>query len=155
MEFVVSISGYGPPGTAPVSLECSYDGEVDVLFIAKQIVFTDQRPKNFALITNLMAQTRDFLFTNEHLRDAIRDFFIRMGQELVVLDDGVSAFDPTNKIEMDGIDERGPKYRLAPDITNGHVAVLAAIAFAAGQDSITQALDVMDEIGQLYAIYSI
>ncbi len=152
MKFVVSIAGYGGAGSLPVSLECFYDKQTDVLVLNGARSFTDTRPEGFALITNLEVQTRDFLFTNEMLREAIRDFFTRFGQDMIHIDDSIARFSPQNEIQLNAIDERGPKYELSQGIGNGQVAVLAAIAFVSGQSAVNDAVNAMDEFAQLYEI---
>lgn len=155
MKFEVSISGYGETGSKPVTLRCFYDKEEDYLLIAQEAPFAEHRTDGYALVTNLNLQTRDFLFANEHLRDAIRDYFSRNSQGTTEIDDSLNRFRPESKIENDGIDERGPKYRLAPDIGNGQVAVLAALAFVAAQGPATDAMAAMEDFTKLYTAYEI
>ena len=156
MKFVVSISGYGQNGAEPVTLRCFHDVETDFLVIdTKAPEFAESRPEGFALVTNLELQTRDFLFSNDHIRDAIRDYFARDGQGLIDIEDELNRYRPDSKIERDGIDERGPKFRLSPDIGNGEVAVLAAVAFITGQGSIIGAMDAMSDFTKLYSAYEV
>lgn len=155
MNFSVSISGYGVSGAEPVSILCVLDEGTGVLVVGKSVKFTESRVEGFSLITNLELDERDFLFTNDHLREAIADYFARSGQGLIDISDELSRFKPDNKIDLNGVDERGPKYVLAPDIGNGEVAILAAVAFVSAQAPITGALGAMEEFNELYKITSI
>lgn len=155
MKFAVSISGYGPSGDKPITLDCFYDRDGDFLVMMKETPFTEVRPEGSNLVTNLDLQTRDFLFTDEHLRDAIRSYFGRSGRGTIHLEDSVMRFIPDTKIETDGIDEKGPKYRLSADIQNGHVAVLAAVAFASTQSTKSAVIEMMDDLTNLYQVIEI
>ncbi|WP_313453317.1 hypothetical protein [Stutzerimonas nitrititolerans] len=155
MKFEVSISGYGESGAMPVTLQCFHDTQENVLVILEEVPFAEARTPGFAMITNLPLQTRDFLFTDEHLRDGIRDYFARDAQGIIDIDARLVRFRPDAKIENDGIDERGPKYRLQPDISNGHVAILAAVAFVSAQAPINDAIEAVDEFTKLYTAIEI
>ena len=155
MKFSVSISGYGANGAAPVTILCVFDEGTGVLVAGKSITFKESRVEGFAMVTNLELAERDFLFTNEHLRDAIRDYNARSGQGLIDISDELSRWKPDNKVDLVGVDERGPKYQLSPDIGNGEVAILAAVAFVTAQEPITGAIDAMSEFNELYRITAI
>lgn len=155
MKFVVSISGYGADGAQAVTLVCFHDAETDFLVVDSSMEFAEQRPEGFALVTNLPLQTRDFLFTADHIRDAIRDYYARDGQGIIDIDDVLQRYRPDGKIERDGIDERGPKFRLSPDIGNGEVAVLAAVAFVSFQEPISGAITAMGDFTKLYTAIEI
>lgn len=154
MKFVVSISGYGTDGAQPVTVGCFYD-ESGVLVVDRSMPFAEARPEGFALVTNLPLQTRDFLFVEDHIRDSIRDYYAMSGQELIDIDDSLMRYRPDGKIEREGIDERGPKFRLSPDIGNGEVAILAAVAFVMGQEPITGAMEAMSDFTKLYAAFEV
>lgn len=155
MKFAVSISGYGQSGAKPVTLLCALDEPTGVLVVGKEVAFKEGRLEGFSLVTNVDLAQRDFFFTVDHLRDAIRDFYAKHGQGLLAIDDEVARYSPESQIELDGIDERGPKYRLSADIGNGHVAILAAVAFVTTQKPKQELIDAMDEFAQLYSITEI
>lgn len=155
MKFSVSISGYGATGSESVTILCLFDEGTGVLVAGKSIGFSEIRLEGFAMVTNLQLPERDFLFTDEHLRGAIREYYARSGQGLIDVADELSRWIPDNKIELLGVDERGPKYQLSPDIGNGEVAILAAVAFVLAQEPITGALGAMEEFNELYKITSI
>ena len=155
MKFVASISGYGTDGSQAVTLVCFHDAESGVLVVDKTMPFADQRPDGFALITNLPLQTRDFLFTEDHIRDSIRDYYAMNGQELIDIDESLMRYRPDGKIEREGIDERGPKFKLSEDIGNGEVAVLAAVAFVMAQEPITGAMEAISDFTKLYTAFEV
>ncbi len=155
MKFVVSISGYGTDGAQAVTLVCFHDAESGVLIVDSSMTFAEHRPDGFALITNLPLQTRDFLFTEDHIRDSIRDYYAMSGQELIDIDDSLMRYRPDGKIEREGIDERGPKFKLSEDIGNGEVAILAAVAFVMGQEPINGAMQAMGDFTKLYTAFEV
>ena len=92
---------------------------------------TEVRRKGCAVLTNNAgADDRDSLFTDADIRDAINDYFGFAGRGLLVLDDAVARLNPATKIEADGLDEHGRKYRIAQDMSNGQLAVIALCWFA-------------------------
>lgn len=149
--FSVSISGFSGP---PTTLVCVLD-ESGVLVVAKSIAFTEERVKDFAMVSNMDLQANDYRYTDDDMREAIRAYFTRMAQGLIDLVDELSRFQPHQAIEKDQIDESGPRYRLSPDITNGQLAVLAAVSYAERQSPLRSTLDAMDEITKLYEFMSI
>lgn len=155
MKFAVSISGFGQAGSKPVTLLCALDEPTGVLVVGKEVAFKEGRIEGFSLVTNVDLHQRDFFFTVDHLRDAIRDYFAKSGQGLLAIDDEVARYAPESQIEVDGIDERGPKYRLSADVGNGHVAILAAVAFVSVQEPKQALIGAMDEFAELYRITEI
>lgn len=152
MKLQVAISGF--MGQATVLL-CVIDDDTGVLTIGKQAPFTEERKEGFALVTNLDLPDYDFEFTDKHLSDAIRSYFSRAGQDMVAFAPSLTRYQPDNRIEKDTVDESGPRYRISPDIDNGQIAVLAAVAFATKQKPISAAAEMMNELSQLYAITTI
>lgn len=97
-----------------------------------------------AVVTNNPStDDRDELFTDVELRQAIEDYFAFSGRGLLVIEPAVARHDPRSKIEPDGLDERGRKYRIAPDMTNGQLAVIVACWFAMRQSGVASHLDAM------------
>lgn len=125
-------------------------GELDmpsgVLLIDRAITLRAGDPEirraNCAVVTNNPSfDDRDELFTEDQFRRAIEDYFSLAGRGLLVLEDAVARHNPQAKIEPDGLDERGRKFRLAPDITNGQVAVIVACWFAMRQAGVAGHLE--------------
>lgn len=102
-----------------------------------------------AVSNNPASQERDILFTEADLRDAINAYFDFVGRGLLDLDEAVGRFNPTSAIENDGLDERGRKYRLAADMTNGKLAVIVMCWFALRQAAISQQIDAFKDYDDL------
>lgn len=148
-----TISGYS--GTA-VTLMSVLDENTGILVVAKSIEFREDRSDEAAaLISNLDLPDLDKRFTDDMLRDAIRSYFTRSAQGTISILDQLNRFRPDNQIEKESVDERGQKYRLNADISNGQVAVLAAVAMADLQRGSSAAIAFMDELADLYTIQTI
>ena len=105
------------------------------------------RRQDYAVVTNNSgAPDFDIVFTENDLRDAIADYFGFAGRGLLVLDQNVARFDPASKIEPDGLDERGRKYRIAQDMTNGQVAVMVLCWFAVRQSGFASQIASFDDL---------
>lgn len=94
---------------------------------------------------NANAEDHDVLFTEPDLQDAIRDYYAFAGRGLLVIEDAIRSHDPESKIEADGMDEHGRKYRLSPDMTNGQIAVMVMCWFAARQSGFARQLEAFDD----------
>jgi hypothetical protein len=105
-----------------------------------------RKPQHAALTNNASADDFDVLFTEADFQDAIRDYYAFAGRGLLVLEDGVAACNPSNKIEPDGVDEKGRKFRIANDIGNSQLAVIAMCWFAVRQAGFAQQLTAFEEL---------
>lgn len=152
MKLQVVIGGYMGQ---PVTIGCVIDDDTGVLSVAKVFDHSEKRMEGFAVVSNMDLPDCDFLFTDKHLRDAIRSYFARVGQDMVGIAQQLARFDPTNRIEKDAVDETGPRYRISPDIDNGQVAVLAAVAFAESQRPVNAALSAMQDLNDFYSVTTI
>ena len=143
----VNIAGYGG---APVSMFCAYDPETDILAVARESEYEDGPRDGFLKITN---QDRDgaydALFSEELTKGAIGSFFELDALKLLNISSKVQRCSPLNKIERDGMDEGGMKYRIAPDISNAQVAVLAAAWYVNAQRGVTAVREFADEMRML------
>lgn len=151
-KFLVSIAGYSGPS---VTLVCAYDQRDDVLIVAQEEPLVEVRREGFGMVTNLDLPAIDLRFDDSRIRDAIRDYFRRQSQDTIDLIDKLARHSPDNAVTNDGFDERGPRYRIAPDITNGQIAVFAACCFADAQSPINAAITMMDDISELYGFVTI
>lgn len=97
------------------------------------------------LTNNASCDDYDSLFTEEDIRDAIGDYYSFAGRGLLRLDASVARFDPASKIEPDGLDDRGRKYRIATDMSNGQLAVIALCWFAVRQSGFSRQLESFDD----------
>lgn len=105
-----------------------------------------RRPGYAVVTNNSAAPDFDIVFTENDLRDAIADYYGFAGRGLLVLESPVSNFNPASKIEPDGLDERGRKYRIAQDMSNGQVAVMVLCWFAARQSGFASQLEAFDDM---------
>jgi hypothetical protein len=152
-KFLVSIAGYSGPA---ITLVCAYDQRDDVLIIAQEETpLVEERREGFGMVTNLNLSAIDLRFDDLRLRDSIRDYFRRTSQDTIDLIDKLARHSPDNAVTNDGFDDHGPRFRIAPDITNGQIAVFAACSFAGAQSPISAAISMMDDISELYSIVTI
>lgn len=153
MRIQAVIGGYGPEAVTLVGV---LDADTGVLVVAKQIAHREERVKeDFAIVSNLRLPEVDFTFRDDHVESAIRSYFDRRAQGLVEIESEAARFTPDHKIEADGINETGRKYRMAPDIAAGQVAVLAMVAFVDAQSTIGAITDMLSDLDDLYRVISI
>lgn len=140
----VNVAGYA--GEA-VTLYGAYDPSNDVLLVAKEDKYADGPRPGFLLITNQERdQAREALFTEDDFSEAINAFFELDGLRLLTLSDSVKRHNPSARIERDGINESGVKYRISPDMTCGQVGVMVACLFANRQRGVRSAADFFNEL---------
>lgn len=147
MKIMASISGYAGER---VTLVAFLDPVTSVLAIAKPLLYRESREEGYAFVTNTRSDAYDCLFTEEHWDEAIRAFKVSQGNETMTLADLTMRWQP--RIENDGVDEKGSKYRLHDDMTNGEVAILALVYFQQRQLAITTANNAMDSWTDLITI---
>ena len=153
MRILTVISGYQGP---PIALASVLDENTGVLVIAKQLNYREDRPApDMAVVSNLDLPECDFMYSDKRLRDSIRAYFARRGQGMVEIESILGRYLPDNKIEQDGVDESGRKFRIAPDIDNGQIAVLATVAFVEAQKHISSSMTLMDDLSEFYRVTSI
>lgn len=147
-----NISGYMGK---PVTVLAGYDEESGVLIVSR-VVPLIARFKESVLISTDKKADRDSLFTDEQLKGAITGYFHLKGE---VASDGASAClrfsdnaaiaDPVSVIENDGIDVAGPKYRIAPDASNAHIAALAICGYVTRYSSINETVEMAGDMFEL------
>jgi len=150
MILCASIAGYGGK---PTTLSAFFDHSTSILVIDKSVQYREERQdgeEDWAFITNVRCPAYDCMFLEEHLADAVSAFKTMEGADAVILGDEVAKFRP--RVESDGIDDKGQKWRLNPDMQNGEVAVLALIHFIERQRGLNNVLGGMDEIMDLISI---
>lgn len=153
MKIQASIAGFGGE---PASLLANLDANTGVLVIVKQIKFREERAAaDLALVSNLDLPDLDYRFEDKHLRDTIRAYYTRKAQLTLDIMTDVKRHEPDNKIEQEAVDEGGRRYRVAPDITNGQMAVLAIIAMVETQSGFSAAVEMLDELAEMYRVQSI
>lgn len=152
VKFQVSIAGYNGPATTLHGVIVVAD---NVLVLASEHPLEEARRDGFGMITNIDLASVDYRFTDQLMREAIISYFVRQSQQTLDIVDKLARHAPGNSITNDGYDERGPRYRISPDITNGQIAVLAACAFADVQSPVAKAISMMDDITALYNLTTI
>lgn len=136
---------------APTTLLGKLDTNTGVLVVVKEVAYREERiDPEFALVSNLDLPALDLRFGDENIRDAIRGYFTRAAQETIDLVAAVARHAPDHRIERDQVDEKGRRYRLAPDITNGQVAVLACVALIEQQSGFRAAVEMASELAEFY-----
>lgn len=147
MKIIASITGYG---SEPISLAAFLDHATGVLAIIMPVNYREARDSDMAFVTNTKAPDYDCLFQEEHLADAIRAFREAEGTGMIALSDTTQRFRP--RIETDGVNESGQKYRLHPDLNNGEVAVLALAHFMQRQRAVHNVESAMDAMLDIWSI---
>ncbi|MEJ7804441.1 MAG: hypothetical protein WKG03_00755 [Telluria sp.] len=141
------ISGYGGPA---VNVLGALDPESGLLIVARELKLGERLDDVLVVSNDPRAERRDRLFSEDDLQDAIRLFFRAQSTGMIELLPTVSKFEPAHKIESNGIDENGTKYRLSPDITNGNIAVLALTKLADATYRAQSATDFAEEMASLF-----
>lgn len=152
MKIMVSIGGYGGAGAEPMTLVAFKSNALGTMTVLQRVTYREIADEGFAFVTNLRLKDYDCLFKEEHLADAITAYKEAEGMGTIMLADDVARWRP--RIESDGVDTHGQKYRLAADIGNAEVAVLALAHFMSRQRGIESLGRMSDEIARLYQITS-
>lgn len=130
-----------------VSMLCSFDPATDILFAMKTVPYEDGDRPGFLRVTTLdRDKSRDMLFTEDDTREAITGFFELDAMRLVNLSPDLERYRPANYIEREGMDEHGMIYKIKPDITNGHFAILIACFVAKKQRQVSAISDFMQQV---------
>lgn len=153
MKIIASIAGYGGAGAKPITLAATRDDATGIMTVLKEVKHREEAPAGYAFVTNVRLPNYDCLFTEENLQAAIQAYREGEGLTTFILADEVARNRP--RIETDGIDPKGQKYRLAADLTNGEMAVLALAYFQSRQRAVVSLTGQMDKIANLYDILSI
>lgn len=149
-----NISGY--LGKA-VSLFAILDTDTGVLNIQKKSKNFQNRNEDFVLITNIPRVDNDFYVDQTMLLDSIESYY-RMKNgfsydnvtPLLNIGNQVGGADPSSGIEINGVNTSGMDYRIAPDIQNIQVAVLAMCLYAERLNVVNDTLEMFGELNSLY-----
>lgn len=153
LKIQATIGGYGGVGSEPITLAALRDPVTGVLAIAKKINMREKADAGYSFVTNMRLASYDCLFREEDITEAIRLYRESEANATLVLSDETARYRP--RIEVDGMNESGQKFRLSNDMSNGEVAVLALVHFAERQRIINQTTDLTARISSLYQIISI
>jgi hypothetical protein len=138
----------------PCTLFSAYDADSQILVVSVEAEFRRDRREGCMVITNNQDLERDGLFTEDDLKDAIDAFFFMQGgvaidgkSNRLQFSDRAQRANPGSKIEKDGIDASGQKYRISEDISCAQVAALATCWYAnARAGAVNKVLDMAREI---------
>lgn len=153
MKIQSTIAGFAGQ---PTTIIGSLDERTGVLVMVKEVKFREERiDETFALVSNLNLPELDFRFGDDHLGSAIRTYFTRRAQTTIDIMQELQRHLPDNKIESDAVDEGGRRYRIHPEIMNGQIAILAAVALCEKQDPFNAAMQMQEELIDFYRVTSI
>lgn len=126
------------------------DTDTGLLIVAKELL-PGQVAEGALLVTNdPRSEQRDSLFSEEKLQDAIRLFFRAKANGTFEVMAALTKHDPDHMIEVQSIEERGSRYRLNPDFTNGNAAVLAMLDAAHRAHTAQEVADFADELAEFF-----
>lgn len=144
IQMQATFAGYGGGAT---TLFSAYDPASRVLVVAKDAGYRAQRRPGCVVLTNIDGIPCDSRFDVDALREAIAAYYaLRHGVAAdgrgarLVFDSTVLRASPEAVIERDGIDDRGPKYRIADNITCVQMAALATCLHALRADDVERAV---------------
>lgn len=142
------VTGYSGPA---VNLLGALDPDSGLLIVAKELKVGERLDETMVTSNDPRSERRDRLFTEDDFQESIRLFFRAKSTAMIELLPNVTKHEPAHKIETNGMDENGTKYRLSPDITNGNVAILALAAAADRAYKAQSATDFANEMADLFA----
>ena len=155
MKIQATISGYA---NKPCTVYAYFDKESGVLVVSKEVDFRADRFSDCVIISNTELPERESFFTPDRFNEGINSFFQMVSEDKIDIQDAASRCNPKNQIESDGINEMGKRvFRLANDITNGQIAVIAIAWYVSQALTIEKVLNFQDKLLELSAgsIYSI
>jgi len=153
IQIQATFAGYGG-GAA--TLFSAYDPATRVLVVAKDAGYRAERRKGCVVLTNIDGIPCDSRFDPDGLREAISAYYaLRHGvssdgkSARLVFDPSVLRASPEAVIERDGIDDRGPKYRIADNITSLQMATLATCLHALRADDVERTVNLAKRFERL------
>ena len=130
-----NVTGFGG---MPVSLFSAWDDASGILTLAVDADYRAERREGCLLITNVKGIERDAWFDSADLREAINAYHHLRTHPAsdgrtssLVIGERAQRANPASAIEQDGMDERGMRYRVNPDMSNAQAAALATCHWAA------------------------
>lgn len=153
IQIQATFAGYGGGAT---TLFSAYDPTSRVLVVAKDAGYRVERRPGCVVLTNIDGIPYDSMFDVSQLREAIDAYYaLRNGVAAdtkgarLVFDSSVMRANPEAVIERDGIDDRGPKYRVADNITCVQLAVLATCQQAMKADAVERTVNLAKRFERL------
>jgi hypothetical protein len=141
------IAGYFGPA---VNLLAALDPDTGLVIVSRELPLTERLEGALLTTNDPRADGRDRLFSEDRFEDAIRRYYRARAIGTIQLLPPVQKHDPGNRIEADGMNESGTKYRLASEIGNGAVAVLAVMDAAGMALKVEDAAGMAGEISEMF-----
>lgn len=148
-----SISGYNGMASTVFSV---YDTESGVLVVAKVKPFIRNRQDDCLVITNDSVITRDSLYSQEDFKESITAFNAIKNSltpdgksSRLVIKESANMANPDIAIELDKVEESGPKYILRPDITNAQVACLATCLMVSRSGAVNASIALAKQLADM------
>lgn len=142
----------------PVSLFGVIDTDTGVLNVVKAAVKRQAKRDDCVFISNTLKADCDFAFDETKFKDAIASYFRLKGgmaedemTPLLIISGKVGSADPKSALEMDGVSESGMDYRIAADISNMQMAVLAMCLYAEKSKVTGECLEMFDSLSTILA----
>jgi hypothetical protein len=123
-----SITGYLG---AACTLFSAFDHDTQALVFSTMVDLRTERRTGCFMLTNVYKIDRDGWFEETQLAEAIAAYARLAREGRVHFSEKAQRANPASVIEHDGMDERGMKYRVADEVSNAHVAVLATCLYVA------------------------
>jgi hypothetical protein len=141
------IAGYFGPA---VNLLAALEPESGLVIVSKELPLNERREGTLFTTNDPRANGRDRLFSEDKIEDAIHRFYRARAIGTLELLPAMQKHDPANRIESDGMDKSGTKYRLASEISNGAIAVLAIMDAAGVSQKVEDVSAMCDEISAMF-----
>jgi len=153
IQIQATFVGYGG---RPCSLFSAYDAAARVLVVGAEAEYRTERRAGCVVLTNDKGIARDSFFSDADLADAIAAFYtLKSGvaadgkSARIAFADRAARANPEQSIEKDGLDQGGPRYRIAEDITCAQVAALATCHHALRAETIERTVEAADFFNRL------
>lgn len=116
-------------GATPITLLGLYEttsGALEVRAEAKQVLTVRGHPEASFITDQWRVEDKDALFTRDDFAEAVQEMRIMTPQRLLKIDNSLTRYNPSAKVEFDGFDANGkPLLRIDSGCENGHFAILA------------------------------
>jgi len=123
-----SITGY--LGSS-CTLFSAFDHDAQALVFSTMVDLRTERRTGCFMLTNVHKINRDGWFEESQLAEAIAAYARLSREGRVHFSEKAQRANPISVIEHDGMSEHGMKYRVANEVSNAHVAVLATCLYVA------------------------
>ena len=144
-----TFTGYG--GSA-CTLFSAFDPDAKILVIGAETAYRAERREGAIVLTNDPEISRDMLFGNDRLREAIEAYFaLKSGVSAdgksprIAFSERAARTNPAQAIEQDGIDTNGPRFRVSDGVTCGQIAALATCLHASKSNTIDRSVRMAEQ----------